>query len=116
MKISTIFFTFFFRLAPSRSPELVTAQKSSSMSLVVRWSQIPADDFQGQPIGYKIMYYSVKFGNEINFVNENYTSNTTILTNLSAFTVYVVNVSAVSSGGIGPASTAMARTGAEGRK
>ena len=81
----------------------------------MRWSQIPADDFQGQPFGYKIIYYSVKFGNEINFVNENYTSNTTILTNLSAFTVYVVNVSAVSSGGIGPTSTAMARTGAEGR-
>ena len=36
--------------------------------------------------------------------------NITELTNLSAFTVYVINVSAVSSGGVGPWNTIKART------
>lgn len=36
--------------------------------------------------------------------------NITELTNLSAFTMYVINVSAVSSGGVGPWNTIKART------
>ena len=40
----------------------------------------------------------------------NYT-NATQLTNLSAFTMYVINVSALSSGGVGPRFTTKARTG-----
>ena len=43
----------------------------------------------------------------------NYT-NATQLTNLSAFTMYVINVSALSSGGVGPWNTTKARTGDEG--
>lgn len=43
----------------------------------------------------------------------NYTKNTTTLTNLTVYTMYVINVSAVSFGGIGPAATLKARTGAE---
>ena len=43
----------------------------------------------------------------------NYT-NETQLTNLSAFTMYVINVSASSSGGVGPWNTTKARTGDEG--
>ena len=39
----------------------------------------------------------------------NYT-NTTELANLSAFTMYIINVSALSSGGVGPGNTAKART------
>ena len=39
----------------------------------------------------------------------NYT-NTTALINLAAFTMYVINVSAVSSGGVGPGNTTKART------
>ena len=39
----------------------------------------------------------------------NYT-NTTELINLAAFTMYVINVSSVSSGGVGPGNTTKART------
>ena len=39
----------------------------------------------------------------------NYTD-TTELANLSAFTMYIINVSALSSGGVGPGNTAKART------
>ena len=49
-------------------------------------------------------------------MNLNYTTNITTLKNLTVFTMYVINVSAVSSGGIGPAKTAGARTGAEGKE
>ena len=45
----------------------------------------------------------------------NYTTNTKTLTNLTVYTMYVINVLAVSSGGIGPARTARARTDAEGK-
>ena len=74
------------------------------------------EDFQGKPIGYKITYYPVNSENDVISLSVNYTSNTTTLTNLTVYTMYVINVSAVSSGGIGPANTAKARTGAEGRK
>ena len=43
-----------------------------------------------------------------------YITNITTLTNLTVYTMYVINVSAVSSGGIGPANTIKARTGAGG--
>ena len=74
------------------------------------------EDFQGKPIGYKITYYPVYSANDVISLNVNYTTNTTTLTNLTVYTMYAINVSAVSSGGIGPANTAKARTGAEGRK
>lgn len=44
----------------------------------------------------------------------NFTKNITTLVNLTAYTVYVVSVAAVSSGGIGPANAIKARTDAKG--
>lgn len=85
------------------------------MSLVVKWSLLPEESFQGHPIGYDITYYSAGLQNDVNYVTVNYTTNITALTNLSVYTIYVINVSARSSGGKGPANTAMARTGAGGR-
>ena len=50
------------------------------------------------------------------FWTVNYRTSTATLTNLTIYTMYTVKVSAVSSGGIGPANTMKARTGAEGTK
>ena len=100
--------------APSRAPDLVIAYNLSSTSLAVKWRHLPENYYQGEPLSYKISYNQTASENNINFVSVNYTSNTTTLTNLTVYTVYVINVSAVSSGGIGPANTAKARTGAEG--
>ena len=100
--------------APSEAPHLVTAYNYSSTSLVVRWSHLLEKQFQGQPIGYKIAYYSDESENNRNVVRLNYTTNTTTLTNLTVYTKYVINVSAVSSGGIGPSNTVKARTDARG--
>ena len=105
----TIFF-----LAPSRAPDLVTVYNSSSTSLVVKWNLFPKKQFQGEPIGYEIVYNPAGTEGGSNSMSVNYTKNTTMLTNLTVYTVYVVNVSAVSSGGIGPVNTVRARTGAGG--
>ena len=101
-------------LAPSRAPGLLTAHSFSSTSLVVKWSRVPEEHFQGQPIGYNITYYPVDLESDIKFTSVNYTTNTTTLTDLNVYTMYVINVSAVSSGGIGPANTTKDRTDAAG--
>ena len=95
---------------------MITANNSSSTSLVVKWSHLPEEHFQGQLIGYHVTYYPVDLESDVNFTSVNYTTNTTTLTNLTVYTMYVINVSAVSSGGIGPANTIKARTDAEGRE
>ena len=107
-------FVFIFS-APSLTPHLVTAYTFSSTSLVVQWSLLLEEDFQGQPIGYRI-FYSEEAEDDKKAVYLNYTTNIATLTNLTVYTMYVINVSAVSSGGLGPGKTAKARTGAEGKK
>ena len=107
----------FFQLisAPCRAPDLIIAYNLSSTSLAVKWRHLPENYFQGEPISYRITYIPTALENNINVFSVNYTSNTTTLTNLTVYTLYVINVSAVSSGGIGPANTVKARTGAEGK-
>ena len=60
-------------------------------------------------MGYKVTYYPDGLESVLNLVAVNLT-NTTELTDLSAFTMYVINISAVSSGGVGPWNTIKART------
>lgn len=104
----------FFHIAPFRAPNSVTVLDSSSTSLLVKWNHLPKVDFQGQPVGYNVTYCSDDLECNMNFVSVNFTTNTTTLSNLTVYTMYIVNVSVVSSGGIGPESTIKARTGAEG--
>ena len=91
------------------------AYNLSSTSLAVKWRHLPENYFQGEPLSYRISYNPIASENNIHVFSVNYTSNTTTLTNLAVYTLYVINVSAVSSGGIGPAKTVKARTGAEGK-
>ena len=92
----------------------MTVYKTNPRSLAVKWSHVPKEQFQGKPYGYNIRYYPEDVESDINFVTLNYTTNVTTLINLTVYTMYVINVSAVSSGGIGPANTVKARTGSEG--
>ena len=92
----------------------MTVYHFSSTSLVVKWSHLQEEYFQGQPIGYKINCYPENLEREVKFWTVNYRTSTATLTNLTIYTMYTVKVSAVSSGGIGPANTMKARTGAEG--
>ena len=72
--------------------------------------------FYGQPIGYKIVYYPLDLESDVFSVTVNYTTNITTLADLAVYTMYFINVSAISSGGVGPAKTTKARTGAIGTK
>lgn len=96
--------------APTRAPDIIIVNISSSTSLIVTWNHLTIQYFNGEPLGYKVTYQPVNFERNVNFVTVNYT-NATQLTNLSAFTMYVINVSALSSGGVGPRITTKARTG-----
>ena len=107
-------YLFYFSSAPSLAPALVIAHNSSSTSLVLKWSHLGENHFQGKPIGYDITYQPVDSENEPNSTRVKYTTNTTTLNNLAVYTMYVINVSAVSSGGKGPANTVGARTDAGG--
>ena len=93
---------------------MVTAYNSSSTSLVVKWSQLTEEQFQGQPVGYLINYYAFRPDGVIKDFIVNYTTNTTTLTDLIPYTVYVIYVSAISSGGTGALTIAQTRTGAAG--
>ena len=76
---------------------------------------MPKKNFNGKRIGYKISYYPVGRSWEIRNVTVNYrTNHTELTTNLTVFTEYVITVSAVSSGGVGPGNSTIARTGDEG--
>ena len=80
-----------------------------SKQFFVTWSHLPTQYLNGEPVGYKVTYYPDGLESVINLVAVNLT-NKTELTNLSAFTMYVINISAVSSGGVGPWNTIKART------
>ena len=80
----------------------------------MNWSHLPEKLFQGKPIGYKITFHTVELEKDLNYVRVNYRTNTTTLNNLTIYSMYIIYVSAVSSGGIGPENSARARTDAEG--
>ena len=75
---------------------------------------MPKQYYNGEPIGYRILYYPVDMESDFKFASVNYTINTTTLTELYVYTKYAINVSAVSSGGVGPTNMTMAQTGSEG--
>jgi len=82
---------------------------------MVTWSHVLKHYFYGKPIGYNIAYHPVGLEWNLSFVTVNYT-NITVLRNLTPFTVYVIKVSAVSSGGVGPGNTIKAFTDDAGTK
>ena len=110
------FFSFSALSAPSHTPDVIIAHSTSSTSLVVKWSHVTEQYFNGKPIGYKVSYYPVGLKRKLRSVNVEYAKNTTELANLNAFTAYVINVSAVSSGGVGPGKITIAQTDHEGTR
>lgn len=106
----------FFFLAPLLAPDLVTANNSSSTSLLIKWSHLSVEDYQGKPIGYNITYQSTDVKSGIRFVIVNHTTNTTVLGSLTIYTMYEIYMAAVSSGGTGPANRVRAQTDAEGKE
>ena len=78
----------------------------------MKWSHIPKKYFQGRPVGYKIVFYPVDLGShDFNSTTVNYSTNATTLSGLAVDTMYTIQVSAVSSGGVGPTKRILAETG-----
>ena len=74
---------------------------------------MPKQYYNGEPIGYRILYYPVDLESDFKLVSVIYTTNTTSLFELYVYTKYAIYVSAVSSGGVGPAKPTFASTGAK---
>ena len=96
--------------APSRAPDLVTAHNTSSTSLVVKWSHVPRQYFDGKPIGYNI-HYVCRADKDIKIVSVSSATNTITLSNLHVYSMYYVAVAAVNSEGEGPATKIFVSTG-----
>jgi len=77
---------------------------------------VPKQYYHGKVVGYNIIYCVAEKECEFNVANVNYSTNTATLKGLAVYTMYVVNVSAVSSGGVGPAKMVIKRTDAEGKE
>ena len=72
--------------------------------------------FNGELIGYKISFSISSLQDSWNSETVGFQVDTIELRNLSAYTEYAVRVSAVSSGGVGPAIQTFATTDQEGER
>ena len=72
--------------------------------------------FQGEPFGYLIIYHPAGLETRLAFFTVDFPSNIATMNDLGVYTMYVIKVSAVSSGGLGPANIVKARTDAAGKE
>ena len=87
--------TEFFPPAPTGAPGGLTSSSVKSRSLTVLWGKVPCPNQRGPITGYRLRY-----SNGTSIVNT--TGLTHILTGLTPFTSYSVQVAAVNAGGTGP--------------
>ena len=89
--------------APTGAPEGLTSTSVESRSLTVQWGTVPCPDQRGPITGYRLRYSN---GTSIvDTTGEG--SRQHVLTGLTPFTSYSVQVAAVNAGGTGPYSTAL---------
>lgn len=83
-----------FYLAPSVPPASITAFHTSSTSLRVAWSKIPAQHVVGKIKGYSVVFFAVEDGNSTatNVTLGNGNVNETSLVSLRKFTKYSIQV------------------------
>ncbi|XP_048821340.1 protein sidekick-2 isoform X2 [Lagopus muta] len=78
---------------PSSGPSNVSAQATSSSSMLVRWSDIPEADCNGLILGYKVMYKEKDSEARAQFwLAEGNASRSAQLTGLGKFTLYEIRV------------------------
>ena len=85
--------------APTGAPDELISSSVESRSLTVQWGTVPCPNQRGPITGYRLRY-----SNGTSIVNT--TDLTHMLTGLTPFTSYSVQVAAVNAGGTGPYSTA----------
>lgn len=77
--------------APSSGPKLVTANATSSTTIVVRWNEVDVEDRNGVIEGYKVYFGALNVPFQYKKVANNATYTTT-LTELRKFTEYSIQV------------------------
>ena len=88
---------------PSAAPPNVTAQNTSSTSILLEWDLMPEDDRNGILLGY-VVYYNRTTGTETSFVHRS-TERSVEITNLERYTIYQFEMTAFTSIGQGNRST-----------
>ena len=93
----------FLFIAPNGAPEGLTSTPVDSRSLTVQWGTVLCPDQRGPITGYRLRY-----SNGTSIVNTTgEESRQHVLTGLTPFTSYSVQVAAVNAGGTGSYSTAL---------
>ena len=87
--------------APTGAPGGLTSTSVESRSLTVQWGTVPCPDQRGPITGYRLRYGT----SIVDTTGEG--SRQHVLTGLTPFTSYSVQVAAVNAGGTGPYSTAL---------
>ena len=88
--------------APAGAPEGLTSTSVKSKSLSVVWGTVPCPQQRGPITGYRLCY-SNGTTSIVNTTGEG--SRQHVLTGLTSFTNYSIQVAAVNDGGTGPYST-----------
>ena len=89
--------------APTGAPKGLISSSVESRSLTVQWGTVPCPNQRGPITGYRLRYSN---GTSIvNTTGEG--SRQHVLTGLTLFTSYSMQVAAVNAGGTGPYSTAL---------
>ena len=100
--------------APSVAPDSVLADSYSPSTLEIEWAGIPEKSFNGRPLGYNISYFPDGLESDLSFATIAYDFQSYyyhFLSGLAFNTTYVIRVSAVSGGGIGPGVDTIVTTG-----
>ena len=110
-KMLCLFYSFI-SSAPSIAPEFAKAISYGKSTMYIYWARIPDRSFNGKPLGYNITYYPVGSEHNLRFAAVGDTESTSFeLSGLDFNTTYVIKLSALSSGGEGPAISTTATTG-----
>ena len=93
----------FYITAPASPPDNITADSTSSTSIMVSWDEVPLIDRNGIVTVYEVLYEPLEtFGGAIMAMTVNATNTSTTLTGLQEFVEYNISVRAYTSEGPGP--------------
>ena len=95
-------------LVPSNPPQSINAVANSPSTIIVEWTNLPQEQWNGQPIGTLIKYTDGK-GHERN-KTVSFPSISIVLQDLVPVTTYVLDVCALTAPGAGPCQRVQATT------
>ena len=95
-------------LVPSNPPQSINAVANSPSTIIVAWTNLPQEQWNGQPIG-ALIKYTDGIGHEGN-KTVSFPTISIVLQNLVPATTYVLDVCALTTPGAGPCQRVQATT------